>query len=119
MLDIPINSAYYFKHKVHTDKGEPIMATIQEQYAELIKQGQEASQAAIETWTQTVQQAFGQLSGSGLIGPDQVIDQVFDFAGNVLNAQRELAKQLVATSTAAAEQVRDGVSPSAENAYQG
>ncbi len=95
------------------------MATVQEQYTELIKQGQEASLAAIETWTQTVQQAFGQLPTSGLVRPDQVIDRVFDFAGHVLDAQRDFAKQLVATSTAAAEKVRDGVAQAAGDSYQG
>jgi hypothetical protein len=95
------------------------MTTIQEQYSELIKQGQDASRAAIETWTQTFQQAAGQLSGSGLINPSQVIDQVFDFAGQVLNVQRDFAKQLVATSTAMAEKARDGVSQATESAYEG
>jgi hypothetical protein len=95
------------------------MTTIQEQYSEMIKQGQDASRAAIETWTQTFQQAAGQLSGSGLISPNQVIDQVFDFAGQILNAQREVAKQLVATSTAMAEKARDGVSRATESAQQG
>ena len=95
------------------------MTTIQEQYSELIKQGQDASRVALETWTQTFQQAAGQLSGSGLIRPDQVIDQVFDFAGQVLNAQRDFAKQLVATSTAIAEKARDGVSRATESGYQG
>ena len=94
------------------------MTTIQEQYSELIKQGQDASRAAIETWTQTFQQAAGQLSGSGLIRPDQVIDQVFDFAGQILNAQRDFAKQLVATGTAMAEKARDGVSQAAGTADQ-
>ncbi|HEY1671140.1 MAG TPA: hypothetical protein VGG50_00390 [Streptosporangiaceae bacterium] len=94
------------------------MTTIQEQYSELIKQGQDASRVALETWTQTFQQAAGQLSGSGLIRPDQVIDQVFDFAGQILNAQRDFAKQLVATGTAMAEKARDGVSQAAGTASQ-
>jgi hypothetical protein len=94
------------------------MTTIQEQYSELIKQGQDASRTAIEAWTQTFQQAFGQLSGSGLVRPDQVIDQVFDFAGHVLNAQRDFAKQLVATSTTIAEKARDGVSQATETTSQ-
>ena len=94
------------------------MTTIQEQYSELIKQGQDASRVALETWTQTFQQAAGQLSGSGLISPNQVIDQVFDFAGQVLNAQRDFAKQLVATGTAMAEKARDGVSQAAGTAHQ-
>ena len=48
-----------------------------------------------------------------------MIDQVFDFAGQVLNAQRDFAKQLVATSTAIAEKARDGVSRATESGYQG
>jgi hypothetical protein len=89
------------------------MATIQEQYAELIKQGQDASLAAIKTWTRTFQQLFGQRPTSRLISPEHVIDQVYDFAGHVLDAQRDFSKQLLATSTAAADKVRDGVSQTA------
>ena|ERR1700761_3613867 len=96
-----------------------IMATIQDQYAELIKQSQEASLAALESWNRTVQQAFGQLPTASLVSPEQVIDQVYDFAGQVLNAQRDLAKQVIATGTAAVEKVRDGVTQTAQAASQG
>jgi hypothetical protein len=95
------------------------MATIQEQYAELIKQGQDAALAALETWNRTLEQAFGQLPVPGRVSPDQVIDQVYGFAGHVLTAQRDFAKQLVATGTAVAETVRDGLSPAAGAADQG
>ena len=37
----------------------------------------------------------------------QVVDQVFDFAAMLLNAQREFAKQLIATSTAAAGSLKN------------
>ena len=93
------------------------MATVQEQYAELIKQSQDASIAGLETWNRTFQQAFGQLPTPGFGRPEQVIDQVFDFAGQVLNAQRDFAKQVLATSTAAAAKVREGVAQTAES-YQ-
>ncbi|HXP55352.1 MAG TPA: hypothetical protein VN847_10365 [Streptosporangiaceae bacterium] len=89
------------------------MATVQEQYAELIKQSQDASIAAIETWNRTIQQAFGQLPTAAPINPEQVIDQVYDFAGQVLSAQRDFAKQVIATGTAAAEKVRDSVATAA------
>ena len=89
------------------------MATVQEQYAELIKQSQDASIAAIETWNRTIQQAFGQLPTAAPINPEQVIAQVYDFAGHVLNAQRDFAKQVVATGNAAAEKVRDTVASAA------
>lgn len=94
------------------------MATIQDQYADAIKQSQEASLAAIETWNRTFQQAFGQLPTPSFGSPEQVIDQVFDFAGQVLNAQREFAKQVLATGTAAAEKVRDSVAQTAAAARQ-
>ena len=89
------------------------MATVQEQYAELIKQSQDASIAAIETWNRTIQQAFGQLPTAAPMNPEQVIDQVYDFAGQVLSAQRDFAKQVIATGTAAAEKVRDSVATAA------
>jgi hypothetical protein len=94
------------------------MATVQEQYAELIKQSQDASIAAIETWNRTVQQAFGQLPTAVPFNPEQVIDQVYDFAGQVLNAQRDFAKQVVATGTAAVAKAREGVTQTAES-FQG
>ena len=88
------------------------MATIQEQYAALVKQGQEAALAALETWNHTFKQAFSRLPGVGStawpVSPDRVIDQVYDFAGHVLDVQRDVAKQLVATGTAAADKVRAG-----------
>ena len=94
------------------------MATVQEQYTELFKQGQDAALSALDTWNRTIQQATSQLPTAGLPTPEQAIDQFYDFAGQILNAQRDLAKQLLATSTAAAGKVRDTVSQSAHS-YQG
>jgi hypothetical protein len=91
------------------------MATVQEQYTELIKQGQEATLAALETWNRTFQQVFTQLPKPGLPTPEQAIDQFYDFAGQLLNAQRDLAKQVLATSTTAAEKVREGVTKAAQS----
>jgi hypothetical protein len=95
------------------------MATIQEQYAELIKQGQDAALAALENWNRTFQQALGQLATIKLISPEQVIDQVYDFTGLLIHAQRDYAKQAVAAGTAAAERVRGGMAQSAGAATQG
>jgi hypothetical protein len=82
------------------------MSSPQEQYAETFKQTQETMLAAFDAWTHAFQQGFGQLSGGAPVNPQQVIDQVFDFATMLLNAQRDFAKQLVATSTAAAETLK-------------
>jgi hypothetical protein len=85
------------------------MATIQDQYTEILKQGQDAALAALETWKKTFQQALSQLPHPGPISPEHVIDQVYDFAGHVLDAQRDFAKQVLATSTAAADKARESV----------
>ena len=87
------------------------MTTIQDQYTELLKQGQDATLAALETCKKTFQQTLGQLPHPGPVSPEHVIDQVYDFAGHLLNAQRDLAKQILATSTAAAGKARETVTP--------
>jgi hypothetical protein len=95
------------------------MTTAQEQYTEIVKQGQDAVLAAVDTWTRTVQDAFGQLPTTPPVKPEQIVDQVFDFAGKVLGAQRDFAKHLIATSTAAAENIRTGAAQATEAADQG
>jgi len=87
------------------------MATPQDPYADVVKQSQDAMRAAFDTWAQSVQQVFGQFSGAAPVGPEQVIDQVFDFAIKMLNAQRDFAKQLAASSRTTAESVRSSVTP--------
>ncbi len=82
------------------------MSNPQDQYVESFKQTQDTMKAAFNAWTQAFQQGFGQLPGGVPVDPQQVIDQVFDFATMMLNAQRDFAKQLVATSTAAAESLK-------------
>ena len=79
-----------------------IMTTPQDQYTQAFKQTQDTMVAAFDAWTHAFQQGLGHVPGATAVDPKQVIDQVFDFAAMVLNAQREFAKQLIATSTAAA-----------------
>lgn len=84
------------------------MSSAQEQYAESLRAGQEAVAAAIESWTKSAQTAIGTESAGTpeSFDPNQVIDQVFDFAEQMLHAQREYAKTLTATAGAAAAAVR-------------
>ncbi|MGD0698339.1 MAG: hypothetical protein ABSA02_00470 [Trebonia sp.] len=89
------------------------MTTIQEQYAELLKQGQDEALSALKAWNRTVRRAFGQLPTTGLTSAGQMIDEFYDFRAHVLDAQREFAKQFIATSTTAAEKVRDSITPTA------
>ena len=80
------------------------MTAPQDQYTQAFKQTQDTMMAAFDSWTHAFQQGLGQ--GATAVDPKQVIDQVFDFAATMLNAQREFAKQLVATSTAAADSLK-------------
>jgi hypothetical protein len=54
-----------------------------------------------------VRDSAGQFSspklGTGVAAPDQIIDQVFDFATKMLESQRGLSKQMLSAATAAAE----------------
>ena len=42
------------------------MATLTEQYTELVQQSQEAVRTAVDNWTKTVQQAMGQLPATAV-----------------------------------------------------
>jgi hypothetical protein len=95
------------------------MPTAQEQYTQMVRQVQDSMLAAFEAWTRTWQQAFGQLPAAAPIIPEQVIDQGFDFAGKLLNAQRDFTKQLVGAGTAAAEAVRSSAAQAAEASRSG
>lgn len=81
--------------------------TSPQQYTDTFKQTQDTMMAAFDAWTQAFQQGLGQLPGAGAVDPQQVIDQVFDFATMMLKAQRDFAKQLVATGTAATESLKN------------
>jgi carboxypeptidase C (cathepsin A) len=79
-----------------------------DQYAQMVQQSQEAVRTAVDNWTKTVQQAMAQLPATAapFAAPydvNTVVDQVFDLAQKVLEAQRDFAKNLIATSTAARE----------------
>ena len=82
------------------------MSTPQDQYVEAFKQTQDMMRTAFDAWTRAFQQGFSQLPSAMPVDPQQVIDQLFDFATMLLNAQRDFAKQLVATSTAATETLK-------------
>jgi len=83
------------------------MTSLPEQYLDTMRQSQEAVLNAVDTWTKSVQQTFGQTAttpmGSG--DSNQIIDQVFDFAEKMLEMQRQFAKNLAAASTSAAAAV--------------
>ena len=92
------------------------MANPQEQpYTEIVKQAQDALLTLLDTWTRTFQQA---LSTAAPVNPEPLIDQTFDSAGKLvnaqLNAQRQFIKQAAASGTAVAETVRAGAAQMTE-----
>jgi hypothetical protein len=88
----------------------------QEQFTEAMRAGQQAMADAVQSWTKGLQGTFGAVpEGGAAIRPEQVIDQVFDFAERMLEVQREFAKSVVATAagvaTGAAAQAKDAATP--------
>jgi hypothetical protein len=76
------------------------MSSAQDQYAESLKKSQQAVLDAFEAWTKSAQSAFSTPTASvaSPLRPEQVIDQVFDFAEQMLAVQRQFAKSLAATA---------------------
>lgn len=85
------------------------MANPEEQkYTEIVKQAQDALLTLLDTWTQTFQQALSATAPN----PEHLIDETFDSARKLvnaqLNAQRRIAKQMAASGAAAAKTARAG-----------
>jgi hypothetical protein len=85
------------------------MSNQSEQFADAMRTSQEAVVGAVESWTKSVQSAFGQTPGIPTLSvdPNQVIDQVFDFAEKMLEVQREFAKNLAQAATTATGTMRE------------
>ena len=76
------------------------MSSPTEQYTESLRKSQEAVLDAMQAWTKSAQNAFS-VPAAGFAGqpnPDQVIDQVFDFAEQMLAVQRQFAKNMAAVA---------------------
>jgi len=79
------------------------MTSPQDKYAEAMRTSQAAVVEAFESWTKSAQSAISTVPGVSVpqVEPQQVIDQVFDFAEKLLEVQREFAKSLASTAAAA------------------
>jgi hypothetical protein len=86
------------------------MSSPQERYAESLKKSQEALQQsqkavvdAMQAWTKSASSAYKTPASSlpGQPNASQVIDQVFDFAEQMLKVQRQFAKNVAAAAPAA------------------
>jgi hypothetical protein len=86
---------------------------VQAQVLEGIRKSQEAVIDGMRAWAETVQQmvpgaAQSAVPGAGqLPSPAEVVDSVFDFAAQLLNAQRELAHSVLGATTAIGERVQE------------
>ena len=81
------------------------MTAPQDQFTQVARQGQEAITTAMRTWTENFQSMVGggTPAQSGLPSPQQVVDNVFDFAEQMLASQREFAKRVLAAAMEANE----------------
>ena len=77
------------------------------QYTQFFQQGQDAVRTTVETWTNTVKTAAAQVPAlASQFDADAAVDRYFDLNEKVLEAQRDFAKQLLATGAAVAATVK-------------
>ncbi len=78
-----------------------------ETYTYFVQRGQDALRATVETWTQTVKAATGQVSAfAGHLDAEAAVDRYFDLGEKVLDAQRDFAKRLFSGGAAIAATVK-------------
>jgi hypothetical protein len=92
------------------------MSSPQEQFAAAVRSTQAQAVDAVETWTKITQDAFGKIGDApkSAPNPDQVIDQVFDFAEKMLEGQRDFAKKMLGMSERVGEAARDELESAGE-----
>ena len=78
-----------------------------EQYTQFFQQGQDAVRTTVETWTDTVKTAAGQVPAlASQFDAEAAVDRYFDLNEKVLEAQRDLAKRLLATGASVAATIK-------------
>jgi DNA polymerase III gamma/tau subunit len=84
------------------------MTSSQDTYTQTLRSAQDAVVEAFRTWTDTAKGAWATAPGAATSGvdPQQVVEQVFDFAEKMLAVQREFAKSLAVTAASATEAAR-------------
>jgi hypothetical protein len=78
----------------------------QDQYLDAVREGQEAWANAVRAWSESVQQMWGDAASTTTPEAptaEQVIDNLFGFAEQLLAAQRDFAKRLVQATAPAAD----------------
>ncbi len=84
---------------------ESSSTSAQEQYLDAVREGQEAWANAVRAWSDSVQQMWDASSTTTREAPtaEQVIDNLFGFAEQLLAAQRDFAKRLVQATAPAVD----------------
>ena len=78
-----------------------------EQYTHFFQQGQDAVRKTVETWTNTVQAAAGQVPAFvSQFDAEAAVDRYFDLTERALETQRDFAKRLLAAGAAVAATVK-------------
>ena len=70
-------------------------SSLQDQYFEVLRSGQEVLSNAIDEWAKSAKEAWGSGPDASIppfstLSPTEAVDQVFDFASEALQAQRRL-----------------------------
>ncbi len=97
------------------------MASNEDQFAALTRQSQEAITNLARTWTESIQGLARSFPGGQSRLPDvqAMVDNVFDFAEQLLASQRAFVKNLAAASARAAQAVSDQTTQAAESVTAG
>ena len=86
---------------------------IQAQVLDGIRKSQEAVIDGMRTWAETIQKLVPGTAQAAmprteqLPSPAEVVDSVFDFAAQLLDAQRELAHSVLGATTAVGQRVQE------------
>jgi hypothetical protein len=97
---------------------------IQAQVLDGIRKRQEAVIDGMRTWAETIQQLVPGATQAAMAGtdqlptPTQVVDSVFDFATQLLNAQRELTHSVLGATTAIGQQAQQATEQATGTAKQ-
>jgi hypothetical protein len=94
------------------------MTNPQDTIADTARRGQEAVTSALQIWADSVQKLVGSLPTPDARVPraDEVVDQVFGFAEQMLVTQREFTKSVLAATTSAATNVASAATNTANAA---
>jgi hypothetical protein len=92
------------------------MSTLQEQYVTLVRQGQEATLAVVDTWTTPFQDAAVKLPHTAQTASHEAVNEVFDLAVRLIDIQSNVTKQLASAAASVVEDAAGRISRAAAEA---